>query len=301
MHIEEKNLMITHDNVAVTSRCKYDTGCDMGANTFTFQVSHLSEFTLMVMVLNGPPVVGDITAPPDPVMVGTMITASASFADPGFLDTHTAIWDWGDGITEAGTVTETGAEGSVENTHIYTVPGVYAIDLSVTDNHGEVGTAVYEYVVVYDPNGGFVTGGGWINSPEGAYVADPSLTGKANFGFVSKYKKGATVPIGNTEFQFKVANLNFHSDSYDWLVVAGARAKYKGVGTINGEGQYKFMLTAIDTDFNENDSFVVDRFRIKIWTEDEFANEFVVYDNARGSDDDQEMTEIGGGSIVIHK
>ncbi len=29
-------------------------------------------------------------------------------------------------------------------------------------------------VVIYDPDGGFVTGGGWINSPAGAYSADPT-------------------------------------------------------------------------------------------------------------------------------
>ena len=91
---------------------------------------------------------------------------------------------------------------------------------------------------------GFVTGGGWINSPAGAYVADPALAGKATFGFVSKYKKGMTVPEGNTEFQFHAAGLNFKSTSYQWLVVAGANAKFKGVGTINGAGNYGFMLTA---------------------------------------------------------
>ena len=45
--------------------------------------------------------------------------------------------------------------------------------------------------VVYDPSGGFVTGGGWINSPASAYVAAPDLAAKASFGFVSKYEKGA--------------------------------------------------------------------------------------------------------------
>ncbi len=59
---------------------------------------------------------------------------------------------------------------------------------------------MYNYAVVYDPIGGFVTGGGYIMSPAGAYVQDPAATGKANFGFVSKYKKGATVPSGSTEF-----------------------------------------------------------------------------------------------------
>ena len=37
----------------------------------------------------------------------------------------------------------------------------------------------FECVVIYDPNGGFVTGGGWIQSPPGAYVfvgRDHSMT-----------------------------------------------------------------------------------------------------------------------------
>jgi len=42
--------------------------------------------------------------------------------------------------------------------------------------------------------------------------------------------------------------LSLVSTSYDWLVIAGANAKYKGVGTINGQGAYKFMLTATDGD-----------------------------------------------------
>lgn len=155
----------------------------------------------------------------------------------------------------------------------------------------------FQYVVVYDPDGGFVTGGGWINSPAGAYVADPALVGKANFGFVSKYQKGATVPTGATEFQFKVANLNFKSTAYDWLVVAGARAQYKGVGTINGAGEYGFLLTAIDG--QQPGGGGLDKFRIKIWLK---ATGAIVYDNQMGAADDGDAaTVLGGGSIVIHK
>jgi hypothetical protein len=156
--------------------------------------------------------------------------------------------------------------------------------------------------VLYDPEGGFATGGGWIWSPLGACTSDSTLEGKATFGFVSKYKNGAHTPTGQTEFQFRVADLNFHSDTYDWLVVAGSKAQFKGIGTINGTGEYKFILTAIDADINENDAHTVDKFRIKIWYEDEFGDEIVVYDNQPGEADDSEAaTEIGGGSIKIHK
>ena len=77
--------------------------------------------------------------------------------------------------------------------------------------------------VVYDPSEGFVTGGGWIDSPTGAYTADPTLAGRAGFGFVSKYQKGATVPSGKTEFKFEAGSFYFESKAYEWLVVAGRR------------------------------------------------------------------------------
>lgn len=98
-------------------------------------------------------------------------------------------------------------------------PGVYMnyVTLSAEDEAGNTGSCTLPTLVVYDPNAGFVTGGGWISSPEGAYALDTSLVGKASFGFVSKYKKGQTIPDGNTQFTFTAGNLNFHSTAYEWL------------------------------------------------------------------------------------
>jgi hypothetical protein len=153
------------------------------------------------------------------------------------------------------------------------------------------------YFSVYDPNAGFVTGGGWINSPAGAYSPDPSLIGKANFGFNAQYKKGSNTPDGNTEFQFQAGNLNFKSTNYATgsLVIAGAKAIFQGTGTINGSGNYNFMISAIDGSINGGDG--IDKFRIKIQTQ----SGGVVYDNNMGKDDNGDPTTVlGGGSIVIH-
>ena len=109
-----------------------------------------------------------------------------------------------------------------------------------------------------------MTGGGWINSPAGAYAPNPALTGKANFGFVSKYQKGANVPTGNTEFQFKEGNLNFSEHELPMARDSAApRAQFKGTGTINGAGNYNFMVTAVDGDA-VNGTKKPDSFRIKI-------------------------------------
>lgn len=234
-------------------------------------------------------------------MVGTEITFTASFSDPDISDTHTAIWEWGDSFTSDGTVDESNRLGTVTDSHTYENPGVYTLKLTVADNYYAEDIETYSYVVVYDPDGGFVTGGGWIWSPEGACqydVCTEDTTGKANFGFVSKYKRNATVPTGETEFNFKAGDLNFHSEIYHWLVVAGAKAMYKGDGTINNEGNYGFMLKAIDEDLTPSTD--VDLFRIKIWDKDN--SDAIVYDNQMGEDEDTDLTtEIGGGNIKIHK
>ena len=106
-----------------------------------------------------------------------------------------------------------------------------------------------------------------------------------------------TVPTGQTEFNFHVASFNFHSDSYDWLVIAGAKAMYKGDGTINGVPGYRFRISAIDGQINGGGG--IDKFRIKIW---EASGGGVVYDNQMGGgDNDDPTTAIAGGNIKIHK
>jgi hypothetical protein len=191
-----------------------------------------------------------------------------------------------------------GCTGAVSGSHVYTTPGVYTLQLTVTDKDGGQGSGVYIYVVIYDPEGGFVTGGGSIQSPLGAYAPDPTLTGAAHFGFNSKYKKGASVPTGETNFQFQMAGLHFHSKSYQWLVVAGARAIYKGRGTINNAGNYGFILSAIDGSVARPKG--PDRFRIKIWDID--AGYQVVYDNQMNAPDDADpTTAITSGNIIVHK
>ncbi len=248
------------------------------------------------------PAVGPISAN-DPVASGIPVSVSASFTDADAADTHTATWSWGDGSNaEAGTVAENNGVGHVGGTHTYDAAGVYAVAVSVTDNTG-LTSKVRRDVVVYDPSAGFVTGAGSIMSPPGAFRTAPTVVGRATFGFVSKYRKGATVPTGKTEFQFHAANLSFHSQDYDWLVVAGARAQYKGCGTINGAGDYEFILTAVDGAVAGGGR--KDRFRIKIWHHDAGTNADVVdYDNqidttAEGTV--REGTVIHGGRIVIHK
>jgi PKD domain len=256
-----------------------------------------TEYTATVSVRNVAPSV-TITAPPSGAVyqVGEPIWFTGTFTDPGVLDTHTATWSF-DGVDQAGSVTEAGGSGTTGLLTSFSAPGVYSVRLTVADDDGSATTAstvdgLDAFVVVYDPSAGFVIGSGWINSPAGAYPADPTATGKATFGFVSKYAKGATVPTGNTEFKFKAVNLDFSSTSYQWLVVAGSKAQFKGSGAVNGTGGYGFMLTGVDG--------TPDRLRMKVWN----ASGQIVYDNVLGAADDadeQSIQALGSGSIVIQR
>jgi PKD repeat protein len=296
------------------------------SGTYTAKVTVIDEYgregtdSLQVTVVS-------INTPTDPILIGTPVEVTAAIPESmlpggcsdGSYDSneegacssggHPAIWgwDWGDGSSSNASIEENIIKGS----HSYSAPGIYSITLKLTVNRGSVMTEQSarsaNYVVVYNPDGGFVTGGGWIHSPEKAYGSSKTQIGKTSFVFDSKYERGAKKPIGNTEFLFETANLKFYSDSYEWLVIAGPGAAFKGTGTINNGGKYFFMLSALDADIiSKKDKFIVDRFRIKIWEEIVESNgitiEKVIYDNEPNDKDTlYPETEIQGGSITIHK
>ena len=249
--------------------------------------------TATLTVNNVAPEITSVTVPLNPTPLGTPVQLNGGYGDAGSNDTHTASIDWGDGSSS----TPSASAGAVTDSHTYGAAGIYTVCLKVTDDENASDTeCAGNYVVVYDPAAGFVTGGGWVDVPAGSYPADPSASGPGRFGFVSKYQKGATTPVGSTEFQFQAGDVNFHSSSYDWLVIAGAKGIYKGSGTINGESGYKFMISAIDG--AQSGGGGVDRYRIKIWDANTSA---VVFDNQIGAADDAAATTaISQGSIVIH-
>lgn len=274
---------------------------DIDRNIICGQVDSFSYF--VVGYDNSGPIVSNIVGISDPVKINTDIILNAPIDDTtnGSSNIKSAEYSidgasWKSMSATDGLFDEPAEE--VTATVSIPEPGVYDLCIRGIDVVDNTGQEKCNLLVVYDPSGGFVTGGGWIISKAGAYTADTLLEGHANFGFVSKYQKGANIPTGETEFQFKEGNLNFKSTVYQWLVVAGVKAQYKGSGTINGTGDYGFLLTATDGQLPGGGG--VDKFRIKIVDK---ATGTVVYDNVGGSDDMEAVNpqEIGGGSIVIHK
>jgi hypothetical protein len=241
-------------------------------------------------VLNAPPVITNITAPLDSVLLGTTINVGGNFTDRGTLDTHTAVWDWGDGTTSTGNVTEQSGSGSVAGAHLYAA-GVYTLKLTVTDKDNGSVQSTFEYIVINEAasnNELAMNGGGWIQSTAGAYPSNLSLTGRANFGFIAKARNNA-VPSGQLQFHFDA--LKFHSTAYTSLSVTGAKAQLKGTGTINNAGSYNFILTVIDG----GNGGAADKFRMKIW-----GTSGIVYDNQMNAADSANPTQtISGGNITV--
>jgi uncharacterized membrane protein/PKD repeat protein/uncharacterized protein YegL len=124
------------------------TYADNGVYTVTLTVTNSENQTvsdsLVVTVHNVAPTV---TAVDDLTVIANNELAAvlATFTDPGWLDTHTAVIDWGDGTVTAGTVDPTAQ--TVSGIHTYTELGVYAVTITVTDNDGGVGQATLQILV----------------------------------------------------------------------------------------------------------------------------------------------------------
>ena len=98
---------------------------------------------LQLEVVNAAPIPdlgGKIT-----VADGELVTVTGSFQDLG-SDTHSIIWDFGDGSDP---VTRTATGGTpFEETHTYANSGVYLVTLTVVDDEGGVGQATLQVEVV---------------------------------------------------------------------------------------------------------------------------------------------------------
>lgn len=239
---------------------------------------------------NVAPVVGAISASVNPVQVGTETNATANFTDGNAADTHTAVFDWGDGLTSSGTVTENNGSGSVSGNHIYLAAGVYEVRLIVTDNNNASDSEIFQYFSVYNPTPqGLFTGVRIFQSPAGAYLANSNLTGQVRFGVTAKYQ--GTGINGDVSMNFNAANFEFNATSLTVLVTANNKATLRGTGTVNGSGSYTFMVTGLDG--GSGDDFV--RFQIK----DSSNN--VVYDSQPGAADTIDPTTfVTAGQIIVH-
>jgi len=229
-----------------------------------------------------PPVV-TITGPAgeSSFLVGSTVQFTGSFTDNAG-DVHAAQWRFAS-ITTAGVVTE--SSGSVTGSWTFDVPGIYFVSLTVTDEVGHADTATTvngkdAMIVVFDRGDGFVDGHGRFDSPAGALVANPLAAGRMDFDFDARYRQQDMVPSGGMLFKFNAGSFEFEGTTYDWFDCDTARALLRGRGTINGAGDFAFLLSGVDGD--DMGGGALDRLRIKITDP---ATGAVVYDNQMGAPD----------------
>ncbi len=239
-----------------------------------------------VVTINGP--ASEASFPTDSV-----VRFIGSFTDNAG-DTHTAQWTF-NAITVPGLVTE--SRDSVSGAYSFSTPGIYYVTLTVTDAAGNAASASTvngqpAVIVIYDRGYGFIDGSGKYNSPAGAYTAKPSISGRMDFTFDTRYRKEDAFPSGTTSFKMNAANLDFEGASCDWFNCSAGRGLYKGTGTLNGAAGYKFLVSVVDGAA----SGVVDKIRFQIKS----ASGAVVYDNQMGAPDTALATmPISGGDITV--
>ncbi|MBI5197375.1 MAG: VCBS repeat-containing protein [Nitrospirae bacterium] len=95
--------------------------------TDRYGVSHSTPMD--VNAANVPPLV--LGGPDRRMVAGDTVFFSGAYLDPGMKDTHSIVWDFGDGTT---------VSGELNPTHVYAAGGDYAVTLTVTDNADGTGS-----------------------------------------------------------------------------------------------------------------------------------------------------------------
>jgi hypothetical protein len=234
------------------------------------------------------PPVTNTNVTPNPVQINSGATLSAAITDSlsGVASADYNI-DGGAFISLTGAFGGTSVNVSVAIAP-FSTPGLHDLCVRGTDVAGNVGTPNCVVLAVFDPNGGFVTGGGGTGSPAGADSSNPTGSGPVTFGFNVKYLPNTTTPAGDVEFHYNSGNINFKSTGFDFLVVTSEpRAQLQGTGTINGNTTCAFAIDAWSGSFQPGN---VDAFGITIFN----------CGGATGNRYNLPTAPITQGSIKIH-
>ena len=112
--------------------------------------------TTTVNVNNVAPIISNLsvegpTHPNQEIWTGDTLNFSGDFADAGWLDTHIAEWDFGNGANAIGVINQENNPpatiGQVTGNYIYYNAGTYTITLAVTDDDGGASTDTLRAVV----------------------------------------------------------------------------------------------------------------------------------------------------------
>lgn len=195
-------------------------------------------------------------------------------------------------------------------------PNVYKLSVvSGAAESCEAQTSV-RYVHVYDSEAGYVSGGGWSDSPTNAGYELMRQGGMLYWGFVARYTGEERVQ-GSTLMILDTGPAIFRSTSVEdgSLVISGNRAFFKGTGILfhqrgldsdRDDRQFGYLIAATDGQLGFSSS--PDQLRLRVWVIEEDGTEgAVVYDNQVGCSSANldlnapACSAIDRGDIIINK
>ena len=160
-------------------------------------------------------------------------------------------------------------------------PAIYAVNVTL----GCSSLTTKAFLVVFNPQGGFATGGGWILPANDGENTHPN--NRANFGFNAKYKDNN--PTGNLEFRYTDGYIDLKSTLIDQLVITGGKiAQFKGQAVVNRQQGCRFFVKVIDN----GEPGTNDTFEIKVWAPGIDPESNSPYERAAGA--------LKGGNIQVH-
>ncbi len=252
--------------------------------------------TYTVTAASSPPQITVVGVPSTPQLIDDGVDVDVEFIDSDGTGHYTVTIDYGDAdpndplsISSTCTISSTmptatgnpacqfetqpgggaGNLGSISSHFRYPRAGVYTVTITVVDGQGLRDEWAYDqFIVVYDPDAGGVSGSGMYWSDDSSYDDIDRHGEWAFFGYDAKYKNNGTLK-GETELLL-LGDFYFKSTAYDYLIVNDTLAVAEGVGRFNGRSGYRFRVQGIDngrTDF----------FQLTVWEDGNPAN--VVYDN----------------------
>ena len=243
--------------------------------------------TTLATIANVAPTISaeGLTGPVAPIaLTGGRVSAplTLAFTDPaGPNDTYAAEVQCGNGTTlsRAGVTSPYSAACTYDRAGVYTVQGIVS-----DEDGGASAPALYRNVVVFDPEGAFVIGGGFYDVPGQG-------NNKAHFTVNVKFLHGQAAPSGGAKFWIPGERLDFESTTIEMLVAAGDRAQFWGTGTIDGAAA-RFRVTVVDR------GTAPDAIRIELWNAD---GRTLIHDTQPGAAQDAPLTTtIAGGKVHVH-